>query len=507
MSFRSMVIALLLTMGIAFAQHAAYDPRYHTVSEVIEETIALADTYSTYCSLESLGHSGVDSITIWGLKISDNPTVDEDETCLEFHGGQHADEPSGVEVCMWMMKDLLHRLAAGDSVATAWWENLEIWIIPQMNPDGRVMCLDSGYTEWRKTKRDLDSNGTYDAYTDGVDPNRNWDYLWDIYVPTDLDNTKGPYPFSEECVTTMRDFYIRERPISIMDYHSPDSTGGNKLWISWWFSEGEYYGYAPDAINNWLDIRDHLADATLDEEGNVYARAASYHTKPKLQTWTYYELGSCSIVMEITNKCFWHADTIDTIAARVGRGSYYLLDRAMRQMLVTHVVDSTSGEPLTDAIVEVMELQCDYFPPRTVDPIHGTNRRWLADGYYTVYVESHGYFPKTIDSVYVGEGVPTEMTVRLARDMVIGEADRPEEVELSLCPNPFNSALKIEVEGKGVSEIEVYDIVGHVVRRIPVEDGFAIWDGSDDAGRALPSGVYLVRSADGKQALPAVYIR
>ena len=523
MSLRSVItISFIMIVGVALAQHPSYDSRYHTVSEVIEETIALADTYSTFCELESLGHSGVDSITIWGLKISDNPSLDEDETCVEIHGGQHADEPAGVEVCMWTMRDLLHRIAAGESVATAWWEELEIWIIPQMNPDGRIMCLDSGYTEWRKTKHDLDSSGTFDAYTDGVDPNRNWDYLWGLYTPTDLDNTKGPYPFSEQCVTTMRDFYIRERPLVAVDYHSPDYTGGNKLWICWWFSEGEYYGYAPDAINNWLDIRDDLADATLDEEGSVYARGASYHTKPKLQTWTYYELGICSIVLEITNQCFWTGDMIDTITVRVGRGSYYLLERAMEQMLVTHVVDSATGEPLTDAIVEVVELAHDYFPPRTVDPVHGTNRRWLADGFYTVYVESHGYFQTTIDSVYVSDGEPTEITVELTRDMSISEAILPEHSGISVYPNPFNSAVRISVETLHATslQIEVFDINGRMVAEIPVGSRPASTAG--DAGvaptnreytwtpdQSIGSGVYLVRARanDYEITKKIVYVR
>ncbi|MCK5833952.1 hypothetical protein KAH81_09835, partial [bacterium] len=464
-------LAVLIFIAVAYAQHPSYDPRYHTVSEVIEEITALADTYSTYCSLESLGHSGVDSVVIWGLKISDNPMLDEDETCVEFHGGQHGDEPNGVETCMWMMQDLLHRLEAGDSEVTAWWEELEIWIIPQMNPDGRIMCLDSGYTEWRKTKRDLDSNGIYDAYTDGVDPNRNWDYLWDEYTSSDLDNTKGPYPFSEQCVITMRDFYERERPLVAVDFHSPDSTGGNKMWICWWFNEGEYYGYAPDAINNWLDIRDDYADATLDEEGSVYARGSSYHNKPKLQTWTYYELGICSIVLEITNQCFWTGEIIDTIAARVGHGSYYLLDRAMRQMLVTHVIDSASGVALTDATVEVVQLEHAYFPPRKVDPIHATNRRWLDDGYYTVYAGAPGYYPETIDSIYVSEGAPTKITIELVRDYAIRETDLPSDFSLSAHPNPFNSSVKITINchsresenPEDIMAVEIFDLSGRQI--------------------------------------------
>ncbi len=517
--FRKYSIAVILFVSIALAQHPSFDSRYHTVSEVIDEITALADTYSAYCALESLGHSGVDSIIIWGLKISENPLLDEDETSISLVGGQHADEPAGVEVCMWMARDLLQRIHAGDSLATEWWRALEIWIIPQMNPDGRIMCLDSGYAEWRKTKRDNNLDGICELYIDGVDPNRNWDYLWDIYESEDADNTKGPYPFSEQCVITMRDFYMRERPLFAVDYHSPDSTGGNKMWFSWWFNEGPYYGYSPDMSNCWLDIRNSFADATLDEEGNSYARAASYHDKPKLQTWTYYSLGICSIVLEITNQCFWTGEIIDTISARVGRGTYSLFDRAMSQMLVTHVVDSSTSAPITHAEVEVVQLQHAYFPPRTVDPIHGTNRRWLRSGYYTIQVKARDYFTTTIDSVFVSTGAPTHLRVAMNRDTYISESALPKAPVLFASPNPFNSSVLLHYTGvagpnrAGVQiGIEIFDLNGKHIADLPSPSANAegatpvLWSPAE----CLSSGIYLarVRFEGGSTAfLRLVYIK
>jgi len=509
---KTILILLALSLCI-FAQHPAYDTRYHTVDEVITEITALADTYSTYCHLESLGHSGVDSITIWGLKISDNPSVNEDETVVEFHGGQHADEPNGVEVCMWMIREILHRIDSGDTQALQWWENLEIWIIPQMNPDGRVMCLDSGYVEWRKTKRDNDGDGIYEAYTDGVDPNRNWDFRWDEYTPSDLDNTKGPYPFSEQCVIVMKEFFEKHRPITILDYHSPDSCGGNKLWICWWFDDGPYEGtYGPDAINCWLDIRDELRYATLDEEGNYYEGLASYNDKPKLQTWTYYELGSCSIVMEITNQCFWEGEIIDTISQRVGRGSFYLLDRALKEMIVTHVVD-TAGNPILDAVVEIDELHHEHFPPRTVDPVHGTNRRYVAPGFYKVYVDAPDYFPDTVSDVMVNYDEIAELEVVLEFDPTsISESKRPDKFDFKIAPNPFNSTVYIEFENlSGLTDLEIFDISGRHVADLSSnlnESHSAIglaWTPDSDLG----SGIYLIRATTKNESISkrVVYLK
>jgi hypothetical protein len=70
-------------------------------------------------------------------------------------------------------------------------------------------------------------------------------------------------------------------------------------------------------------------------------------------------------------------------------------------------------------------------------------------------------------------------------------------------PNPFNPQTTIAY---GVPEnadpgaplsLEVYDLRGHLVRRLPVENSpgwhGAVWNGADDAGSVRGSGQYVVR--------------
>ncbi|RKZ31330.1 hypothetical protein DRQ33_07150 [bacterium] len=67
-------------------------------------------------------------------------------------------------------------------------------------------------------------------------------------------------------------------------------------------------------------------------------------------------------------------------------------------------------------------------------------------------------------------------------------------------PNPFNAATRIDYSIPASSEVElgIYDINGRLTRRLVdgnIEAGFhsAIWNGRDDSGRAVSSGIYLVR--------------
>jgi len=78
----------------------------------------------------------------------------------------------------------------------------------------------------------------------------------------------------------------------------------------------------------------------------------------------------------------------------------------------------------------------------------------------------------------------------------------PQAMEISAYPNPFNSAVTISI-GDGLvdrreiprvtSRVEIFDIAGRIVRDFG-ETRTAIWDGSDDSGSEMPSGVYFVKA-------------
>ncbi len=76
----------------------------------------------------------------------------------------------------------------------------------------------------------------------------------------------------------------------------------------------------------------------------------------------------------------------------------------------------------------------------------------------------------------------------------------PAALALAAYPNPFNprTELAFSLPGAGDLRVEVFDLGGRRVARIAAGPQAAgeqrlRWDGKDDAGRALPSGVYLAR--------------
>ncbi|MBI1805049.1 MAG: T9SS type A sorting domain-containing protein [Ignavibacteriae bacterium] len=75
-------------------------------------------------------------------------------------------------------------------------------------------------------------------------------------------------------------------------------------------------------------------------------------------------------------------------------------------------------------------------------------------------------------------------------------------------PNPFNPTTTIRYELPGASEVivTIFNIVGQLVRHYasnvqPAGSHEVVWDGTDDGGRSVASGLYIYRVAAGTKVV------
>lgn len=194
---------------------------YHTY----EETGHFLDSMHTeYPSITTdtipIGYTW-ENRSIRAFKISDNPEVDEDEPEILYTGLHHAREPMSIEVLLYYIDHLLSNYGT-DPEVTDIVDNTEIWFVVILNPDGYEYNREiqpGGGGMWRKNRRD-NGDGTF-----GVDPNRNYGYMWgydDIGSSpnTSSDVYRGPAPFSEPENQTIRDFVIAHDFVVCINYHS-----------------------------------------------------------------------------------------------------------------------------------------------------------------------------------------------------------------------------------------------------------------------------------------------
>jgi subtilisin family serine protease len=75
-------------------------------------------------------------------------------------------------------------------------------------------------------------------------------------------------------------------------------------------------------------------------------------------------------------------------------------------------------------------------------------------------------------------------------------------------PNPFRDRVRFALNGAAPRSIEVFDLAGRRVWSATTQGGGALeWDGRDAYGRAVPAGVFLMRSSDGHTATTARILR
>lgn len=132
------------------------------------------------------------------VKISDNPTANESEPEMLYTALHHAREPESLTQLIYYMWFLLENYSTNAEV-TYLVDNLEIYFVPCVNPDGYVYnetTNPGGGGMWRKNRRD-NGDGSY-----GVDLNRNYGYQWGYdnfgsSPNTGSDTYRGSAPFSE----------------------------------------------------------------------------------------------------------------------------------------------------------------------------------------------------------------------------------------------------------------------------------------------------------------------
>ncbi|MGW0757532.1 M14 family metallopeptidase [Streptomyces sp. NPDC002814] len=186
------------------------DSKYHNYAEMTSEINSLVSANPGIASQRTIGTS-YQGRNIVAIKISDNVSTDESEPEVLFTHHQHAREHLTVEMALYLLRELTSDYGT-DSRVTSMVNNREIWIVPDLNPDGGEYDIASGsYRSWRKN-RQPNSGSSYV----GTDLNRNWNYRWGCCGgssgSTSSDTYRGTAPESAPEVKVVANF-VRSRVV------------------------------------------------------------------------------------------------------------------------------------------------------------------------------------------------------------------------------------------------------------------------------------------------------
>ena len=438
---------------------------YHTFAQIEQILQDTAAAYPDIVHLESIGQS-VLGRELWTLRISDNVNgAEEAEPEVRLCANIHGNEKIAVEMSLFLLDYLTSNYGvAGHEDVTDLVNSTEILLLPLVNPDGHVANTRSN--------------------NHGVDLNRNFpvpdgtiggDGLWTEEPETQAIKAWG---FGTHCVISQ-------------DSHS----GAVVVNYPWDYT----YTLAPD--NDAL--------IALSEEYSYYNLpmwngdwfhgitngAQWYVTKGSMQDWAYNETGALHVIVELSDSYQPPSSQLETYWDN-NRESYMHWIRAARYGVNGRVTDVITGDPVA-ATVSVAGISKSV----VTDPDVGDYYKLLDTGTYTVHVEADGYHAQDIPGVTTTWGAPTVLDIQLVPEST-GVAEPPMAATLEgSFPNPFNptTTLRFNLAHGGTVGLEILDTRGRHVRRLLGGEALSegshelLWDGRDDHGAALPSGVYYAR--------------
>ena len=176
-----------------------------TLEEIMDELDLMRAEYPALISAKAaFPLQKVEGNHIYWVRISNNPDIQQEKPRVFYNSLTHAREPAGMQQLIYQMWDLLENYGV-DPEITYYIDNLELYFVPCVNPDGyerNRLTNPSGGGMWRKNV-----TGGY-----GVDLNRNWGYKWgyDNYgsSPYQYDETyRGSSAFSEVETQALKEFF------------------------------------------------------------------------------------------------------------------------------------------------------------------------------------------------------------------------------------------------------------------------------------------------------------
>ena len=406
------------------------DPRYHTYAEILSylDSIQQIPAYNAILDVREIGRSNNEDLPIYAIKLSDNPTLDEDEPALLFLGQCHAEEILGLEITLGLVDSLLHGFDAMNSHVAAILQNLEVWVVPTYNPEGLRVVHDGIDVTYRKNKTDNNGNSSFDFVEgigfdiDGVDFNRNYGFNWifgDGYGVGDYDYYRGFAPFSESETRAIAALAEQEKFLLSVAYHSARSGTPEIIYYPWLWEDVK----TPPGAELLSSLALRLSQRIINESRDgSYAVTPGKTPRGNAHDWFYSETGAIQFLIEVgTNNLQPNATIINDTVERNLAGLFYLMDRAYgrstesKAMIRGIISDASDGFALEGARIQLAKLAQNgsltdleglMLKPRVTDG-YGRYRRLVNQGTYRMIASAPGYRPDTLSAILASESYAT----------------------------------------------------------------------------------------------------
>ncbi len=251
----------------------------------------LAKQHPDLVRAEVLGHSA-QGRPLWAMRLGDADDVGEPSVLFvaAHHGSELPSIDHALDVAQWL---LAHR---DEARVARWLRELDVWVVPLVNPDGNWAHLQVDREFGRRNATDTDGDGAFEPW-EGVDLNRNYPFAWGALGERGSRSWRhdgfyrGPSPGSEPEVQAMMALADRRHFAAGISYH----TSATKL-LSPYTIDGKDN---PEPDVAW-SLAEDLADATLRQpNGRRYEVVRKlYSVDGTDQDWFFHAHGTLEFLLE-----------------------------------------------------------------------------------------------------------------------------------------------------------------------------------------------------------------
>jgi len=418
---------------------------YSDYREVTDALAAFAAAYPAITRLSSIGQSEMGR-ELWVLHISDNPDVEEDEPEFKYIATIHGDEPVGTEICLYLVDRLLSDYGT-DARITGLVDDTSIWILPLMNPDGRMLG-----TRYNQDGYDLNRN--FPEYAqDYVDTYFDGEALSDAGRPAEVGHVMRWT--AENSFVLSANFHTGSTVVNYPYDHEPGVASGQD---------------APtpdDALMEMLALRYASENSAMRESiyfaDGISNGSAWYSITGGMQDWNYRYAGCAEMTIELSDVKWPDDSTLPGFWSDNEEAMLAYME-GVHLGLRGQVTDRGTGLPVW-AQVRVSGNTQRVF----TDPDVGDYHRMLLPGTYDVEAYAPGYVPYLISGATVGEDEATRYNVALSNGDLDGD-DRVEAVDVQMAIAAVlqqPGAVDADVDGGGVTVTDIQHIVNIALGRSP----------------------------------------
>ncbi len=358
---------------------------YRTWTQIVNELTAISQTYPQYTELLNIGTS-VQGRPLYFLRITSN--IQSDPVKPEFHyiSTIHGNEPVGTEMCMEFINYLLYNYGSDDFV-TSLMDDLDIYVMPVMNPDGFVASTRSN--------------------ANGYDLNRNF---------PDFTSDPEDTPSGKQIETAaLMQFYAQRRGVLSANFH----TGALVVNYPW---DTTYADHPENDMLIQLSLRYSSFNSPMYNsyyfEDGITNGADWYVIEGGMQDYACYYHSNTQVTVELSDS---FAPPSNTLPQLWQDNKYSMLNYcgAMRRGVQGYVLDSITHQPVS---AEFTVNGIDWVFES--DPASGLFHKMLLPGTYTITFTAEGYYDKTINGVVIGN----DWNITTFLGNVYMQSDSPQDI-------------------------------------------------------------------------------